>query len=126
ELGVAVFSPLAQGILTGKYSGGRIPEGSRGSIESLNMFMRDHLSDENVLSRVDRLAEFGKECNLSGAQIALAALLQRHDIDSLVVGASSPAQLEENVRASGVNLNPDLFDQINELFPGPDQTATRA
>ena len=125
-LGVAVFSPLAQGILTGKYSGGEIPEGSRGSIESLNMFMRDHLSDTDVLSRVDQLAEFGKECNLTAAQIALAALLQRRDVDSLIVGASSPKQLEENVRASGVNLNPDLFDQINELFPGPNQTPPRA
>jgi len=121
-LGVAVFSPLAQGILTGKYSGGEVPEGSRGSIESLNMFMRDHLSNAEVLSRVDRLAEFGKECNLTAAQIALASLLQRRDVDSLIVGASTPGQLEENVRASGVNLNPDLFDQINELFPGPNQT----
>jgi len=121
-LGVAVFSPLAQGILTGKYSGGTIPDGSRGSIESLNMFMRDHLSDADVLRRVDRLAEFGKECNLTAAQIALAALLQRRDIDSLIVGASTPSQLEENVRASGVNLNPDLFDQVNELFPWPNQT----
>ncbi len=125
-LGVAVFSPLAQGILTGKYSGGEVPEGSRGSIESLNMFMRDHLSDTDVLSRVDRLAEFGKECNLTAAQIALAALLQRRDVDSLIVGASSPTQLEENVRASGVNLNPDLFDQINEMFPGPNQTPPRS
>ncbi|MFW5836116.1 MAG: aldo/keto reductase, partial [bacterium] len=118
-LGVAVFSPLAQGVLTGKYSAGAVPDGSRGSIESLNMFMREHLSDDEVLSRVDRLAELGRECHLSAAQMALAALLQRRDVDTLIVGASSPAQLEENVRASGVTLNPDLLDQIDELFPGP-------
>jgi voltage-dependent potassium channel beta subunit len=118
-LGVAVFSPLAQGILTGKYSGGTIPEGSRGSIESLNMFMREHLSDQDVLARVNRLAELGTACGLSAAQTALAALLQRRDLDTLIVGASSAKQLEENVRASGVNLNPDLQDQIDELFPGP-------
>ena len=118
-LGVAIFSPLAQGVLTGKYSGGAVPDGSRGSIESLNMFMREHLSDDEVLARVDRLAELGRECHLSAAQMALAALLQRRDVDTLIVGASSPGQLEENVGASGVTLNPDLLDQIDELFPGP-------
>lgn len=124
-LGVAVFSPLAQGILTGKYSGGGIPDGSRGSIESLNMFMREHLSDEEVLSRVDRLAELGHECHLSAAQMALAALLQRREVDTLIVGASSPSQLQENVRASGVTLNPDLVDQVDELFPGPGSLQAR-
>lgn len=118
-LGVAVFSPLAQGILSGKYSGGSIPEGSRGSIESLNMFMREHLGDEDVLARVDRLGALGERCHLSAAQMALAALLQRRDVDTLIVGASSVRQLEENVRASGVTLDPDLLDQIDELFPGP-------
>ncbi len=118
-LGVAVFSPLAQGILTGKYSGGSIPDGSRGSIDSLNMFMREHLSDEDVLARVDQLTEIGRHCNLSGAQVALAALLQRRAVDSLIVGASSVRQLEENVRASGVMLSPEMIDRVDGLFPGP-------
>ena len=118
-LGVAAFSPLAQGILTGKYSGGTIPARSRGSIESLNMFMRQHLSDEDVLHRVDRLAAIGRECNLSAAQTALAALLQHQAVDTLIVGASTAEQLEENVRASGVMLDPELIDRIEELFPGP-------
>ncbi|MFW5688529.1 MAG: aldo/keto reductase family protein [Spirochaetota bacterium] len=118
-LGVAVFSPLAQGILTGKYSRGHVPDGSRGSIESLNMFMRDHLSDEDVLSRVDQLGELGRESNLSAAQMALAALLHRREVDTLIVGASSAKQLEENVRASGVTFPADVIDRIDELFPGP-------
>ena len=116
-LGVAVFSPLAQGILTGKYSGGAIPEGSRGSIDSLNMFMRDHLSDEEVLGRVDRLAEIGKRSNLTAAQVALGALLHQQDVDTLIVGASSPDQLEENVRASGLSLTAEVVDEIDGLFP---------
>lgn len=124
-LGVAVFSPLAQGILTGKYSGGAIPQGSRGSIESLNMFMREHLSDEDVLARVDRLSRLGADCHLSAAQLSLAALLHRREVDTLIVGASSVAQLEENVRASGVSLNPDLVDEIDELFPGPGSLQVR-
>ena len=118
-LGVAVFSPLAQGILTGKYSGGKVPEGSRGSIESLNMFMRDHLSDAEVLKRVDRIAEIGRQSNLSAAQMALAALLHNQDVDSLIVGASSSEQLEENVRASGVTLTASVLDEIDDLFPPP-------
>lgn len=118
-LGVAVFSPLAQGILTGKYSGGTIPDGSRGSIESLNMFMRENLSDGDVLDRVDQLAVLGRECNLSAAQMALAALLQRRDVDTLIVGASSEKQLEENIRASGISLTTEHMDRIDELFPGP-------
>jgi aryl-alcohol dehydrogenase-like predicted oxidoreductase len=121
-LGVAVFSPLAQGILTGKYSGGTVPKGSRGSIESLNMFMREHLSDEDILRRVDRMAEIGKQSNLTASQTALAALLHAKDVDTLIVGASSPEQLEENVRASGVTLSPDVQDEIDELFPPAGQT----
>lgn len=116
-LGVAVFSPLAQGILTGKYSGGKIPEGSRGSIESLNMFMRDHLSDEALLVKVDRLAEMGRQLGLSTTQLALAALLQRDEVNSLIVGASDPQQLEENVHAAGVTLDPAVVDELDELFP---------
>lgn len=116
-LGVVVFSPLTQGILTGKYSGGQLPAGSRGSIESLNMFMREHLSDEEILKRVSRLAEIGAGSNLTTAQISLAALLNRQEVDSLIVGASDPAQPAENVRASGVMLAPEVMDEIDELFP---------
>ncbi|MFW5783174.1 MAG: aldo/keto reductase family protein [Spirochaetota bacterium] len=119
NLGVAVFSPLAQGILTGKYSGGTVPEGSRGSIESLNMFMREHLSDDDVLARVDRLSELASEHHLSTAQLALAVLLQRRDIDTLIVGAVSVDQIEENVRASGVTLSEEVLEEIDGLFPGP-------
>jgi voltage-dependent potassium channel beta subunit len=116
-LGVAVFSPLAQGILTGKYSGGAIPEGSRGSIESLNMFMRDHLNDAEILERVDRLAALGREMGVSPAQLALAALLHRQEVDSLIVGASSPEQLAENARAADLSLTAETMDAIDELFP---------
>lgn len=116
-LGVVAFSPLAQGILTGKYSDGTIPEGSRGSIDSLNMFMRDQLSDEELLARIDSLGEVAKSMGRSTAELALAALLQSPDIDSLIIGASSVEQLSENVRASGINLSPTVVDKIEDLFP---------
>lgn len=116
-LGVVVFSPLCQGILTGKYSGGSIPDGSRGSIESLNMFMRDSLSDQELLARVDRLTVVAKKMGLTTAELALASLLQNPDVDSLIIGASSPEQVHENVKASGVKLSPDIVDDIEDIFP---------
>ena len=118
-LGVAVFSPLAQGVLTGKYSGGTAPEGSRGSIDSLNMFMRDNLANAELMERVDRFVELARTAHLGVAQLALAALLQRTEVNTLIVGASSVEQLEENVTASGVTLTADQSDQIDELFPPP-------
>ena len=124
-VGIAVYSPLAQGILTGKYSGGSIPEGSRGSIDSLNMFMRDRLSDEDILKRVDQLAAICEPTGLSVSQLALAALLQHDGVHTLIVGASSPEQLEENVAASGVRLTHEVLEQIDALFPGPKRLGAR-
>lgn len=116
-LGVVVFSPLAQGILTGKYSGGTIPDGSRGAIDTLNMFMRDHLTDQELLARVDRLSEIAQATGLSTAELALSALLQNPDVDSLIIGASTPEQLQQNVKASGVTLSPAVIDEIEDVFP---------
>lgn len=118
-VGTVVYSPLAQGILTGKYSGGTVPEGSRGSIDALNMFMRDRLSDEAILGRVDELRGICNSCGLSVAQLSLAALLQQQGVHSLIVGASSVEQLEENAGASGVQLTQEDLEKIDALFPGP-------
>lgn len=116
-IGLAVFSPLAQGILTGKYSGGKIPEGSRASIESLNMFMRDRISDRELLDRVDALAPVAKRYDLSMAQLAVAFILSRPEISSVIVGASNESQLAENAAASGVRLSPETVAEIEALFP---------
>lgn len=116
-IGLAVFSPLAQGILTGKYSGGKIPEGSRASIEGLNMFMRDRVSDRELLDRVDMLAPIAKRYGISMGQLAIAFILSRPAVSSVIVGASNGTQLRENAAASGVKLDSETVKEIEELFP---------
>lgn len=117
-LGQVVWSPLAQGALTGKYSGGQRPTGSRATDQSRNVFMDDFLTPE-ILERVDRLKPLAKEAGVSLAQLALAWCLRDAGVSSVIVGATRPDQLEENVKASGVRLAPGLLERIDEIFPGP-------
>lgn len=116
-LGVAVVSPLAEGVLTAKYAGRKPPAGSRGQITTLNMFMRATLENRDIEQRVVKLARLASEYKLTAAQLSLAMLLQRREVDCVIIGATSLAQLEENVKASGVRLSPELVDAVNELFP---------
>jgi len=116
-MGTASFSPLAQGVLTGKYSGGRIPPGARGGDDRLNMWMKAHVADAEVLDRVDRLGPIAEKRGLSKGQLAIAALLQRPELSCVIVGSSSVEQLKENAAASGVLLDPEERAAIDELFP---------
>jgi len=118
ELGLSqvVFSPLAQGALTGKYSGGARPPGSRASNERLNRWMGRVLGDE-VLARIDRLRPIAAELGLSLAQLALAWCLRLPEVASVIVGATRPAQLEENIVAADVDLPAEACAAIDALFP---------
>ena len=116
-MGTANFSPLAQGVLSGKYSKGQVPAGSRGGDDRLNMWMKDHLSNAELLARVDRMADIAKTYNLTQSQLALAWVLQNPGITSVIVGATSVHQLEENVKAAGVKLNANDCAQLEEWFP---------
>ena len=118
-LGIANFCPLAQGILTGKYSGGRIPEGSRGSNDAINVFMRNELGNTELLDRVDSLGAIAKKYGLTIAQLSLAWVLQNKSISCVLTGASSAEQLESNVEASGVVLKAEDMAAIEVLFPAP-------
>ncbi len=102
-VGQVVWSPLAQGVLTGKYDGGRRPEGSRASDSERNRFMDDFLSEE-VLEQVEKLEPVARELGLTRAQLALAWCLRQPNVASVIVGATRPDQLEENAKASGVEL----------------------
>jgi len=115
-MGTASFSPLDQGVLTGKYSGGKIPEGSRAGNDKLNLWM-GNARDIKVLDRVDRLAPIAAKYGLTIGQLAIAALLQRPAVSSVIIGASSVKQLEENVKASGVVIAPADRKRIDSLFP---------
>jgi voltage-dependent potassium channel beta subunit len=115
-IGQIVWSPMAQGVLTGKYGTGARPEGTRAAHPFQSRFMEAFLTDE-VLARVEQLRPLAAELGLTMSQLALAWCLRQKNVGSAIVGATSPAQIEENARASGVVLPPEALDKIDSLFP---------
>ena len=115
-LGQLVFSPLGQGVLTGKYSGGARPAGSRASDQKRNLWMNAYL-DPEILERVDRLAPLAAKLDVGLAQLALAWCLRDTAVASVIVGATSTRQIDENAGASGVVLPDEIVAEIDVLFP---------
>ncbi|MFD0672456.1 aldo/keto reductase family protein [Cohnella sp. GCM10027633] len=115
-LGQIVFSPLAQGVLTGKYKPGQAyPADSRGANESVNGVIKSYFRDD-VLEVVQRLNDIAGDLGLTLSQLALAWVLRQEGVSSALIGATKPSQIEENVRASGVKLSPDALARIDELL----------
>ena len=134
ELGISqiVWSPVAQGVLTGKYRpGAPLPEGSRatdekGGANTVKAFLTD-----DVLTRVQGLQPIAAELDLSMAQLAVAWVLQNPNVAAAIIGASRPEQVAENVKASGVVIPAELMARIDEalgdvVVSDPGQTAARA
>jgi aryl-alcohol dehydrogenase-like predicted oxidoreductase len=118
ELGLSqiVWSPIAQGALTGKYKPGeQPPQGSRATDERGSQ-MISHFLDDDILRRVQQLVPIAEGLGLSTAQLAVAWVLQNDNVASAIVGASRPEQVEDNVRASGVVLEPDVLKEIDEVL----------
>ena len=117
-VGQVVFSPLAQGVLTGKYRPGEAPErGTRAADPESNRFMRQ-LMNEEVLSAVDGLRSVASDQGLSMPQLALAWVLRQENVSSAIIGASRPEQVEDNAAASGVELSPDVISEIDRILDG--------
>src|SRR5215467_13207464 len=117
-LGQIVWSPIAQGVLTGKYlPGGAPPAGSRATDPSGSSFIEGYLTDD-ILRRVQQLRPVADGAGLSMAQLAIAWVLQNPNVSAAIVGATRPEQVRENVRASGVRLDPELMRRIDEIL-GP-------
>jgi aryl-alcohol dehydrogenase-like predicted oxidoreductase len=111
-----VWSPLAQGVLTGKYRPGQAPPpDSRAANSDMNVAM-DRLLDDAVLEAVDRLRPVADEAGLSMAELALAWVLHRPELASAIVGASRPEQVHANAKASGMRLTPDTLAAIEEAL----------
>jgi 1-deoxyxylulose-5-phosphate synthase len=111
-----VWSPLAQGVLTGKYKPGEAPpEGSRATNDAMNFFM-DRAKDDRVLERVQRLQPIADELGLTMAQLALAWVLREPNVASAIVGASRPQQVEDNAAASGIELDADVLHRVDEAL----------
>jgi aryl-alcohol dehydrogenase-like predicted oxidoreductase len=118
-IGQVVFSPLAQGILTGKYlPGAAAPSGTRGADDSSNMFMRDSLSDQQLLARVQKFKAFAESHGHTISEFSLAWCLRKPIISSVITGASSPEQVVANVKASGVVFDEQIWNQAEAILDG--------
>ena len=110
-MGFTVFSPLAQGLLTGKYNDS-VPEGSRGATSTI---MNRYLTEEN-LTKVRKLGEVASSLDITTGQLALAWVLRRPEVSAALVGATKPEHVIENVGASDVTLSKDTFEQIEDIL----------
>ncbi|HEY6813219.1 MAG TPA: aldo/keto reductase family protein [Propionibacteriaceae bacterium] len=112
-----VFSPIAQGILTGKYRPGEHPpEGSRATDEKGGADMIKRWLSDDVLQRVQQLEPLAKDAGLSMAQLAVAWVLQNDNVASAIVGASRPEQVTDNAAAAGLKLDDNLLSKIDEVI----------
>jgi aryl-alcohol dehydrogenase-like predicted oxidoreductase len=118
ELGISqiVWSPLGQGILTGKYKPGEPPPGdSRAAHERMSYFM-DRAGDQVLLERVQQLRSVAEELGLSMAQLAIAWVLREENVASAINGATRPEQVEDNAAASGVELDAATLERVDEIL----------
>ena len=117
-IGQIVWSPIAQGVLTGKYLPGQpVPEGSRATDANGSTFVKRLLRDE-VLERVQQLRPLADEAGLTMAGLAVAWVLQEPGVSAAIVGASRPEQLKDSVAAAGVRLDPALKARMDEVLSG--------
>ncbi|HEX6390608.1 MAG TPA: aldo/keto reductase family protein, partial [Solirubrobacteraceae bacterium] len=115
-IGNIVWSPLAQGVLTGKYKPGEAPpEGSRATSEEMGGFIGAFLEDA-TLERVQRLRPIADGLGISMAQLALAWVLRRSEVSSAIIGASRPEQVHDNAGASGVDLDDATLQAIDDAL----------
>ncbi|HKJ11528.1 MAG TPA: aldo/keto reductase family protein [Ornithinimicrobium sp.] len=119
ELGVSqiVWSPMAQGVLSGKYEpGAQPPAGSRAADENGGADMIKRFMNDDVLKRVQKLRPVAEETGLSMAQLAIAWVLQNENVATALVGASRPEQVGENVKAAGVRLDKSTMKAIDKAL----------
>jgi aryl-alcohol dehydrogenase-like predicted oxidoreductase len=134
ELGISqiVWSPIAQGVLSGKYRPGQaVPSGSRAADDKGGARMIKRFLADDVLTRVQELRPIATELDLTMAQLAVAWVLQNDNVASAITGASRPEQVAENVKAVGVRIPTELMKRIDEVLDGvverdPTLTAERS
>lgn len=117
ELGISqiVFSPIAQGVLSGKYKpGADLPQGSRATDSKGGAKMISRWMDDDVLTGVQKLQPIADEAGLTMGQLAVAWVLQNPNVAAAIIGASRPEQVTSNVQAAGVVLKPDVLARIDD------------
>ncbi|MCP9954796.1 aldo/keto reductase family protein [Actinomadura madurae] len=116
-VGQIVWSPIAQGVLTGKYLPGRpLPEGSRATDDKGGADMIKRYLNDDLLTRVQNLKPVADDLGLSMAQLAIAWTLQNPNVSAAIVGASRPDQVADNVKAAGVKLEADVLKRIDDVL----------
>ena len=118
-----MWSPIAQGVLTGKYLPGQpVPAGSRATDESAARTSSARLLRDDVLEKVQQLKPIAEDVGVSMAQLAVAWVLQNKNVASAIIGATRPEQVTENVKASGVTLDAETLSRIDKALNGVVQT----
>ena len=112
-----VWSPMAQGVLTGKYLPGvKPPAGTRATDKKSGAGAISSFMNEEVLAAVQNLRPIAEEHGLTMSQLAIAWVLQNENVSAAIMGATKPAQVKENVKASGVKLTSDVMSQIDKVL----------
>lgn len=114
-LGILPYSPLAQGVLTVKYRGGARPAGTRAADEKESQFMEPYFGDEQD-GQVERFVSLAGDCGLRPAQLALAWILRRPEVSSVLAGATRVRQLEENATAADADVPGDVLAELDAVF----------
>ena len=113
-----VWSPLAQGVLTGKYPPGRPPpEGTRAAHDEMSVSISRYMVD-SVLEAVQRVERVAEDSGIGMVQLALAWVLRQENVSAAIIGASRPEQVHANAEASGVELSQDVIDAVDEALDG--------
>jgi aryl-alcohol dehydrogenase-like predicted oxidoreductase len=116
-LGQIVWSPVAQGVLTGKYLPGQpLPEGTRATDDKGGADMVRRYLDDDLLTRVQALKPIAGDLGLSMAQLAVAWVLQNDNVSAAIIGASRPEQVAENAKAAGVRIPADALARVDEVL----------
>lgn len=115
-MGEVVWSPIAQGLLSGKYSGGKIPPASRAAHDKMGAFMRDGLNNSELLNKVDNFKLFAESLGYTAAQLALAWCLRKTNITSAITSASTPEQITENCKAADIEFTSGIEAKVKEIF----------
>jgi voltage-dependent potassium channel beta subunit len=116
-IGQIVWSPIAQGVLTGKYKPGQPPPaGSRATDDKGGADMVGRWLQDDVLTRVQQLEPIAADLGLTMAQLAVAWVLQNPNVSAAIVGASRPEQVRDNVKAAGVKLDADVMKRIDDVI----------
>jgi aryl-alcohol dehydrogenase-like predicted oxidoreductase len=116
-IGQIVWSPVTQGVLTGKYKpGGKLPAGSRATDKKSGAGMISRWMRDDVLEAVQKLAPIADSVGLSMSQLAIAWVLQNDNVSSAIMGATKPSQVKENVKAAGVKLDSSVMTAIDNAL----------